>query len=84
MVHAPSESSIFGMSAAFPRGAPASTHAPISAISSGVSAPILWVHDPQITAGQTMRGSVALLGNYVYHNTGGATPNLVSANKTGI
>src|SRR6185503_3681181 len=46
-------------------------------VRSGVRSPIIWMHDPQIAAGQTMRGSVALLGNYVYHNTGGATPNLI-------
>src|SRR5947208_13609578 len=47
---------------------------------SGTRAQPLWIHDPQLEAGQTMRGSVALLGNYVYHNTGSGNPRLIKVN----
>jgi len=46
-------------------------------VRSGTRGQTLWINDPKLAAGSTMRGSVALLGNYLYHNTGGAAPNLI-------
>ncbi len=46
-------------------------------VRAGNRAQTVWIHDPKLAAGQTMRGSVALLGNYLYHNTGSGVPRLI-------
>ena len=43
---------------------------------SGDHGQIVWVHDPKLAAPGPVRGSVALLGNYLFHNTGGRDPRL--------
>ena len=36
----------------------------------------LWIHDPKVQNPGAMRGSVALLGKFLFHNTGGRNPRL--------
>ena len=43
---------------------------------SGDHGQIVWLHDPKVANPGAMRGSVALLGNHLYHNTSGRNPRL--------
>jgi len=44
---------------------------------SGNRGQTLWIHDPKVDNPGAMRGSVALLGNFLYHNTSGRSPRLI-------
>ena len=45
-------------------------------VRSGTKGVNIWMNDPELEAGGAMRGSVALLGKYVYQNVGGPKPRL--------
>ena len=42
----------------------------------GTRGKTIWVHDPKVDVPGAMRGSVALLGKFLYHNVGGRNPRL--------
>jgi alcohol dehydrogenase (cytochrome c) len=44
---------------------------------SGTKGQILWIHDPKVDNPGAMRGSIALLGKFLYHNTSGRNPRLI-------